>query len=379
MITTGSKLLIGSALAAWAFAAIYGVAQEGALGTIGLISVALGLTLVAALNVFVSDSNVSALDHESFETAPAAQATALPSLWPLLTSLGLVAMTLGLATYTVIFVLGVIAAAAGAIEWLIQGWSERASSDERFNRHVRNVFADPLELPVAGAIAFGVIVYAFSRVMLGLPTKTATVIAFSVVGGLVLLLGTVIAMRGRASRTFVGGVLGASAIVLIAGGTVAGLVGERETHEHETPADLAEANECGPEETHADADASQTVAAKSSVFAELTFDGTELDTRVPGSGGKFDTLTFPRSNPTNVLFHNEASEPARLVVEMHPAVDDNGDPVGPERICTTLVEEGGTQFLTLVFTRPSFALAAEGVGYEFYVPGSDATVAVVVP
>ena len=62
MFTTGSKLLIGSAALAWVSALVYGVAQEGALGTIGLISVATALSLLAAINVFVRDSNVSALE-----------------------------------------------------------------------------------------------------------------------------------------------------------------------------------------------------------------------------------------------------------------------------------------------------------------------------
>ena len=40
MFTTGSKLLIGSAFAAALFALVYGVTQDGTLGTLGLISAA---------------------------------------------------------------------------------------------------------------------------------------------------------------------------------------------------------------------------------------------------------------------------------------------------------------------------------------------------
>ena len=49
MFTTGSKLLIGSSVLAWIAAAVYGVAQEGALGTIGMISVAAALSLLAGI------------------------------------------------------------------------------------------------------------------------------------------------------------------------------------------------------------------------------------------------------------------------------------------------------------------------------------------
>ena len=115
MFTTGSKLLIGSAAAAWIFAAVYGIAQEGTLGTIGLVSAATALSLLAGLNVFVRDSNVSAMDHEGFESSAAAQATAGPSLWPLLVALGATTVTLGLVTYRSIFVLGMIVAALAAL------------------------------------------------------------------------------------------------------------------------------------------------------------------------------------------------------------------------------------------------------------------------
>ncbi|MGA1439236.1 MAG: hypothetical protein ACO4CU_05370, partial [Ilumatobacteraceae bacterium] len=160
MITTGSKLLVGAAAAAWVFAAAYGIAQEGTLGSIGLISAAVGLTLLAAINMFIHDSNVSATDESAFESSAAAQATARPSLWPLLTALGAVTLTLGLVTYPAIFVLGVIALIAGAVEWLITGWSERASADAEYNDTARDQLVGPLELPVAAAIGAGIVVYA---------------------------------------------------------------------------------------------------------------------------------------------------------------------------------------------------------------------------
>ena len=53
------------------------------------------------------------------------------------------------------------------------------------------------------------------------------------------------------------------------------------------------------------------------------------------------SLTLPRSNPSNVMFRNESGEHARLVIELHPAVDADGVPLGPERLCTALVEDGG--------------------------------------
>jgi hypothetical protein len=375
MFTTGSKLLIGATVAAAVFAVAYGVAQGGALGTIGLISAAVALAGLAGLNVFVRDSNVSAMDPDAFELAAAAQATARPSLWPLLVALGATTLTLGLVTTRAFFIVGLIAVIAGAVEWLIQGWSERASADRRFNADVRDVMADPMELPVAGAIGAAVVVYAFSRIMLGLPSKSSTVVAFAVAAALVLAVGAFVGLRRDVSKTSLTGAFSVAAIALIGAGTFAGLTGEREIPEHHSTAYIAEEDECGTEETEADERASQTVAAKSNLAAELTFDGTTLTADVPGFDGDFDELTLPRSNPSNVMFRNESDHHARLVIEMHPAVVDD-ETVGPERLCTALVDEGGAQLLTIEFDRPSVAVDD---GYEFTVPGSDATLEVVVP
>lgn len=376
MFTTGSKLLIGSAFAAWLFALAYGVTQDGTLGTIGLISAAVGLTLVAAINVFARDSNVSAMEPEGFEASAAARNSARPSLWPLLVALGATTVTLGLITNRAFFILGMAAIVAGGLGWLVQAWSERASADRAFNKRARNMLIDPIELPIAGAIGAGILIYSFSRIMLGLPTKTATIVAFGVMASIVLFVGAIVGLKRGASRTAMTGTFGIAVVALIAGGAYAGLHGERDTEKHHTPGDIAEDNECGPEETEADDLASQSVAAKANIAAELTFDGSQLTYNLPGYDGKSPGLVIPRSTPTNVMFKNDGDDDVRLAIEMHPRVDDQGQPIGPERLCTALGEPGSTQFLTLKFAMPSSAV--EG-GYEFTVPGTDATLPVVVP
>lgn len=378
MFTTGSKLLLGSAFLAAVFAALYGVFQGGALGTIGLIGAAAGLALLAGINVFVRDSNVSAMDHDAFATAAAAQAPARNSLWPLLIALGGVTVTLGLVTYKAIFMLGVIALIAGALEWLVQAWSERASADPRYNSDVRNLLVDPLELPVASAVLAGIIVYAFSRVMLGLPSKSSTVIGFSVGAALVLALGTLVGVKRNVPRGTITGVFAVAGVALVAGGAFAGLNGQREIEHHETTGDLAEHDHCTDEETHADTKASQTVAAKSNVAAEITFDGSQLIADVPGFDGDFAALTLPRSNPSNVFFRNTSGKPARLILDAYP--DPDASVASPERYCTALVEDGGVQALTLRLGRSTQAVVADGhPGYAFVVPGSDATLELIVP
>lgn len=378
MITTGSKLLVGSAIAAGLLALVYGVTQGGALGTIGLLSAAAGLALLAGINTYGRDANVSALDTEAFESSAAAQATATPSLWPLLVAVGATAMTLGLATLPAIFIIGCIILVAGALEWLVQGWSERASADRGYNAKARDFLIDPLELPVAGAILFAVVAYSFSRVMLGLPSKSATVVAFAIVAALVLGVGAIVGIKRGASKTALTGTFGLATVALITGGAIAGLNGERDIEEHHTTAYYAERGECGAEEISADEHASQTVAGKSNLAAEVIFDGSALTWEPPGfvPGVDAGPLTLPRSSPSNIMFRNESEREARLVIDMHPRLDDEGLPTGPERVCTALTDEDGEQFLTLMFDLPSFAVDG---GYEFTVPGSDATLEVVVP
>jgi hypothetical protein len=376
MFTTGSKLLIGSAFAAAIFATVYGVTQQEPMGTIGLISAAVGLTLLAAINVFVRDSNVSAMDHDAFESSAAARASARPTLWPLLIGLAGTTITLGLITNRTFFIIGLAALLAGGLGWLVQNWSEQTSVDEAFNSRARNALVDPIELPIIGAVGAGIVIYSFSRVMLGLPSKTATVVAFGVVAAVVLFVGALIGLKRGVSRTTLTGTFGVAAVVLIAGGAFAGLNGERETHPHETPGDIADADECGPEETEVDEHASQTVAGKASVAAEIVFDGRALVHDLTDDSDYPAGLTVPRATPVNFLFRNDSDDTVRLAIEMHPRLDDNGQPIGPVRVCTPLGEPDSTQFLTLNFAMPSSAVPD---GYYFTVPGTDARLEVVVP
>lgn len=377
MFTTGSKLLVGASLASAVFAAVYGIAQGGTLGTIGLVSAAVGLGLLAALNVFVRDANVSAMDHEAFANAPGAQATARPSLWPLLMGLGVTTVALGLVTNRSFFIVGWVVIVAATIEWMIQGWSERASASDAYNNDARDMLVDPIELPVAAAAAAGIVVYSFSRIMLGLPSKTSTVIAFGVAALLVVAVGSFVSAR-KVSKPALTGAFSIAAVALVAGGSFAGLNGERETHPHETVVKLAEEGQCGVEETEADENASQTVSAKSNVAAEVTFDDTGLTANVPGIDGEYPALTLPRSNSSNIIFRNESDEHVRLVMALHP--DEESEVPGSEQVCTAIVEPNGAQMMTVRLGRSSLALTANGgENYALFVPGTDASLEVIVP
>jgi hypothetical protein len=378
MIPVGSRLLIGATVLTALVATLYGVTNGGSLGTMGLISAATGLAVLAVINLYTRDADVSALDETALTSAPAAHRAPWPSLWPAVASLGAVLVVIGLVTYPVVFVLGIAALLAATIEWMMQAWAERASGDTEFNSEVRERFAHPAEFPVLAVLGFGVIVYSFSRIMLWL-SKEGGPAAFGIIAALVLVAGFLVALRRNLDTKVVGGVAAVAVIALVAGGVVAALDGEREMHHHETVVDVAAAGECGEEETEADENASQSVSDKANLFAEITLagDGT-LHATEQDLPGETTTLTFQRANPTNVLFTNESDEERRLVLDYAVRTENaegNIEPVATQE-CTALVEEGGSQLLTFTIDLPS----ADFGPFQFLVPGVEGqAIEVIVP
>jgi len=369
MFTTGSKLLIGATVLATVSAIAYGVAQDGVMGTVGLASAAVALAFLAGINIYTNDSNIWDDEISSVETAPAAARPPANSIWPMAFAFGAAVLTVGLVTYQAVFVVGVVLLLASGAEWTAEAWAERASADAAYNAQVRSRIANPLEFPLAAAIGIGIIVYSFSRIMLWL-SKTNTVIAFAVVGVIILTVAFLAAYRpGLRSRAAVGAIA-VGVLALVAGGAAAGLDGEREIHPHETTEGLTEEGEeicLSPEEFEADENASQSVGASANVAAEITLtEAGMLDFNVVGPLESPDALTLPRSNPNNVIFINDSDEERRLSVDLTVPPADAAEDEGPMLKCTTLVEPGGRQNITLTIGAPSFAAPD---GYFFFVPG----------
>ena len=369
MFTTGSKLLIGASVLAAVSAIAYGVAQDGVMGTVGLASAAVALAFLAGVNIYTNDSNIWDDEISSVETAPAAARPPANSIWPMAFALGAAVLTVGLVTYQAVFVVGVVLLLATGAEWTAEAWAERASADAAYNAQVRSRIANPLEFPLAAAIGIGIIVYAFSRIMLWL-SKTNTVIAFAVLGVIILTVAFLAAYRpGLKSRAAVGAIA-VGVLALVAGGAAAGLDGEREIEEHETTEGLTEEGEeicLSPEEFEADEKASQSVGATAAVAAKITLgeDG-RLAFAVNGPVESPDALTLPRSNPNNVIFVNESDHERRLSVDLTVPPADAAEDEGPLLKCTTLVQPGGSQNITLTIGAPSIAAPD---GYFFFVPG----------
>ena len=375
MLPTGSKLLVGSAVVAAVAAVVYGVTRGGSLGTVGLIFAACALTFLAVLVVYIRDADVSAMDTATFEETAAASTPPGASIWPAVAALGGVLVVVGLVTYSPVFVFGVIALLAAAVDWMVQAYSERASGDPSYNAAVRERIAHPLEFPILAAVGVGVIVYSFSRIMLFL-SKTSGPAVFGVVAALVLAVGFVIAFVPTLKSGVIASISVIAGLGLVAGGAAAALDGEREMHHIETTAELAAHGECDTtDETGADERASQTVAAKANLAAVVTLreDGSLVAQNL-GLQGTQGAVSVVRANPTNVRFRNETDEDRRLVLDLgvRPEVDGDGEEIPdtevPNQLCTQLVEEGGSQLMTFSIPTPSRYAQQP---YRFVVPGVD--------
>ncbi|MET0578965.1 MAG: hypothetical protein ABW122_09920 [Ilumatobacteraceae bacterium] len=384
MFPSGSKLLFGGAVLALVAAVLYGVTQEGSLGTVGLISASVGLFLLAGVNLYTRDADVSPMDTGALTKSAAAAPVPGASLWPIVAGLGGALVVVGLVTYPVVFIFGIILLIAAAAEWMVQAWSERASSDVAFNADVRDRIAHPLEFPILAAVGVGIIIYSFSRIMLFL-SKTSGPAVFAVIAVAILVVAFVVAFSPSVRAGAVATVSVVAALGLVTGGVAAALGGERELHPHETTGALADEGGCGTDaETHADEHYSQDVAATANLTARLTL--TEEGTLVAknlGVTGDQDTVVVTRANPTNVVFYNESDEERRLVLDLgvRPELDAAGEEIPdtevPDQRCTALVEEGGSQFLTFSIPVASNVAVSD---YAFVVPGVDgARVEVEVP
>ena len=396
MFATGSKLLIGSSVLATVAAIVYGITQNEALGIVGLVSAACALALLAGVNVWAADSNLSALDATAVATSEASDNRPGSSIWPMVFAVGAVAVLLGLVSQQSIFTIGLIILLAAGAQWAVQAWAESASTDSTTNAAIRGRLANPLEYPLLGAVAVGGMAYALSRMMLWL-SKTNTVIAFVVLAILVASIAFIFAFRPSVKRGAISGALALGAVAIVAGGVAAGIDGEREIHEHETIAADAALFCNSPEAFEVDKDASQTVSTKASTYTiSLTAAGNlEFDVPGPLDPGA-NVISMPRSNPNNIVFRNDSGEERRLTLDLGPAAEEeeagkaaaeeghgeaesHGEKSDRHLTCTTLVEDGGAQLITVKFNEPSFAYADDAEAFRFYVPGTDAELDVVVP
>lgn len=378
MFTTGSKLFLGATVLSTVAAIVFGVSKGGAdgwLGVIGLLSAALAFALLAGINYYVHDGNVSAMSEHATTEAPAAQPPVERSVWPALTAVGVGAIAVGAVSKPIVFKAGVVMLIAAAVEWMVHGWSERASADPAYNASLRKRMLHPIEFPVLGAAGLAAVIYSFSRIMLWID-KSGGPVVFIIAGALVLFGGFVFASKPSLKKGLVAGVCAIGLLGLVSTGAVMAVDGQRTIEEHPTTeSDSAAAcslAEEGPgEQAEIDELGSQAVASKSSIAITVILEGGKLSAHEQAVAEPQNPVTVSRGNIVNVIFKNRDPEKRRLTVNMGEFEEDiNGTTVKTRpKVCTTLVRQNdGSQFLSFRLPKPSIASAQP---YSFTVPGVD--------
>ena len=387
MFTTGSKLFLGATVMAVVAAVVYGLSTGGSsgwLGVMGLLSASLVLAFLFGVNYYTHDGNVSAMSENATLDAPAAQPPVGRSMWPVVAAVAVGAIAVGAQSKPIVFKAGVVVLVAAAVEWMVQGWSERASADPAYNAGLRKRILHPLEFPVLAAAGLAAIIYSFSRIMLWID-KSGGPVVFIIAGALVLFGGFLFAAKPSLKKGVVTGVCAIAALGIVSTGAVMAVDGQRTIEEHPTTrsdngAACALAGEGSGTQAEVDEKGSQAVASKSGIAITLVLENGTLTAHEQALPGTLKTVTIGRGNIVNVIFKNHDAEKRRLTVNMGEFTQViNGTTVKQQpKACTTLVRgKDGSQFLSFVLPKPS---AASAQPYTFTVPGvAGAEIGITVP
>jgi hypothetical protein len=232
MFTLGSRFWLAiSAFGAvgWAVYVLSSGGEKFGTLVLGSLAVAAAIPLVAM--VVLRDGSVAVEGVSAEAAGPRTDATRFSAAWPALAALGAGVVVVGLAAGGALLYVGLAILVVTLFEWMVQAWAERATGDPGANQRLRNQVMYPIEIPALAAIGIGVVVLAFSRMLLALPKTGSTLVAI-VVASVILGVAVLLASRPRLSSSFMTGVVVAGAVALLAGGIVGAVAGEREFEQH---------------------------------------------------------------------------------------------------------------------------------------------------
>ena len=248
MFTTGFKFFFGLFAAFCAAALVYGYTTGGnhvgpiSLGWKGGVGDHIGygvLVALAGVSLTVSLVLVSFRDADASAQARlqnlAEVLTGQPvaaSFWPVVAAFGLGAAAVGLVLHPMVFVLGLALILLSLVEWTMDAWSDRATGDTAINRELRNRIMAPIEIPVVGTLGVAVIVLAASRILLNVSKLEAVWVA-GVVSTVILVGAWLYTSRPGLGRRLVRILGPVAALLLVVGGVLAAVAGEREFVHHE--------------------------------------------------------------------------------------------------------------------------------------------------
>ncbi|MFZ9925846.1 MAG: hypothetical protein ACO3F0_06710 [Ilumatobacteraceae bacterium] len=355
MFKVGSKLFLGlTGFAALTLVAYLIFVERLALGGVALSVVFAVLVGLSAVIIMINDGDS--------EVQPRDVSLVRASMWPLVTVVGFVLLILGLVVAQVYFILGIVVVLAALTEWLVQAWSESASDDAAHNESARRRLLHPIEFPVIATLGLGVIIFAFSRIMLAI-SKSAGAVAFIVLSSLVLLVGAIVALRPALKSALVSGICVAGAVGIVAGGIAGQGAGLR--------TELAEAaaeghflhRECGEEKSkYFDKKAMKTISLRTNPVAIVELRGGVLSAIMTGFNEPQKIVSVPRGNPVTFIFRNFDDAERRMVASLGTAMAAGAETSTEKEghsdsneTCTQLIPQGAEQALTVTYAKPSIA------------------------
>ena len=355
MFKVGSKLFLGlTGFAALTLVAYLIFVERLALGGVALSVVFAVLVGLSAVIIMINDGDS--------EVQPRDVSLVRASMWPLVTVVGFVLIILGLVVAQVYFIFGIVVVLAALTEWLVQAWSESASDDAAHNESARRRLLHPIEFPVIATLGLGVIIFAFSRIMLAI-SKSAGAVAFIVLSSLVLLVGAIVALRPALKSALVSGICVAGAVGIVAGGIAGQGAGLR--------TELAEAaaeghflhRECGEEKSkYFDKKAMKTISLRTNPVAIVELRGGVLSAIMTGFNEPQKIVSVPRGNPVTFIFRNFDDAERRMVASLGTAMAAGAETSTEKEghsdsneTCTQLIPQGAEQALTVTYAKPSIA------------------------
>ena len=100
------------------------------------------------------------------------------------------------------------------------------------SRQIRDRLMNPIEIPIAAALAILILVVSVSRILLAIDNHASSATAI-VIAALILGIGFLVAYRPRISKDVVAAIVGVIVLIVIAAGIVAAGTGTREFEHHE--------------------------------------------------------------------------------------------------------------------------------------------------
>ena len=229
MATTAGKFWYAVSGLAFFGAFVYGFAAGGewfgsfVLGSLSACALLLGLLASA-----IHDGDVAEGTAPDVPVRPA-----LPAGWPALTAVGGGVAIVGLAGRNPLLYAGLAILGVVFLEWMVQSWAERSTTDPHYNAELRSRIMSPIEVPLIAVLVIGTFLISLSRVLLAVSENGSRVIAIAVATA-ILLVAFLIAYRPHVGSSVLVGLLAAGAVALIAFGIVGGVSGEREMEKAES-------------------------------------------------------------------------------------------------------------------------------------------------